>query len=96
MEYMNRQRIIPFEEVDIGSNDIYIFFQFSLFVSEYVYASLGDFVCTALLLPFVLGFCLSFYYHYFFFSIVFSACYHWWIYFSVLLLFFLSFFFFIT
>ena len=38
---------------------IYIFFPFSLFVSVYVYASLCDFVCIALLLPFVLGFCLS-------------------------------------
>ena len=38
---------------------IYIFFPFSLFVSVYVYASVCDFVCIALLLPFVLGFCLS-------------------------------------
>ena len=39
---------------------IYIFFSpFSLFVSVYVYASVCDFVCKALLLPFVLGFCLS-------------------------------------
>ena len=39
---------------------IYIFFfHFSLFVSVYVYASVCDFVCTALLLPFVLGFSLS-------------------------------------
>ena len=36
----------------------YIFFPFSLFVSVYVYASLCDFVCIALLIPFVLGFCL--------------------------------------
>ena len=34
-------------------------FPFSLFVIVYVYASLCDFVCIALLLPFVLGFCLS-------------------------------------
>ena len=48
------------EEVDFGSNDIYIyFFPFCLFVSVYVYASVCDFVCIALLLPFVLGFCLS-------------------------------------
>ena len=48
------------------------------------------FVCIALLLPFVLGFCLSF----FFFSIVISASFHWWICFLVWLLssFFLSFF----
>ena len=45
--------------MDFGSNDIYIFFPFSLFVSVYVYASLCDFVCIALLLPPVLGFCLS-------------------------------------
>ena len=38
---------------------IYIFFPFSLFVS--VYASLCEFVCIALLLPFVLGFCLFFF-----------------------------------
>ena len=47
------------EEVDFQSNDIYIFFPFSLFVSVYVYASMCDFVCIALLLPFALGFCLS-------------------------------------
>ena len=35
------------------------FFPFSLFVSVYVYASLCDFVFIALLLPFLLGFCLS-------------------------------------
>ena len=35
---------------------IYIyFFPFSLFVSVYVYASVCDFVCIALLLPLVLG-----------------------------------------
>ena len=38
---------------------IYIYFPFSLIVSVYVYASVCDFVCIALLLPFVLGFCLS-------------------------------------
>ena len=38
--------------------DIYIF-SFSLLVSVYVYASLCDFISIALLLPFVLGFCLS-------------------------------------
>ena len=36
-----------------------IFFHFSLFVNVHVYASVCDFVCIALLLPFVLGFCLS-------------------------------------
>ena len=53
---------------------IYIFFPFSLFVSVYVYASVCDFVCIALLLPFVLGFCLSvvflFYYLKIFFLII--------------------------
>ena len=50
------------EEVDFGSNDIYIDFPFSLFVSVYVYASVCDFVCIALLLPLVLEFCLSFFF----------------------------------
>ena len=35
------------------------FFHFSLFLSVYVYASIRDLFCIALLLPFVLGFCLS-------------------------------------
>ena len=48
------------EEVDFGSNDIYIFSPSSLFVSVYVYASVCDFVCIALILPCVLGFHLSF------------------------------------
>ena len=63
-------------------------------MSVYVYASVCDFVCIALLLPFVLGFCLSVFGV--FFSIVFSTCYHWWISFLVgwLSSFFLSFFFF--
>ena len=58
-----------------------------------MYASLCDFVCIALLLPFVLGFCLSVFL-FLFFNIVFSACYHWWICFwfgCSLLSFFLSF-----
>ena len=50
-----------------------------------MYASLCDFVCIALLLPFVLGFLLSVLFL-FFFSIDFSACYHWWICFLVWLL----------
>ena len=41
---------------------IYKYFPFPLFVSVYVYASLCDFVWIALLLPFVLVFCLSFYF----------------------------------
>ena len=44
------------------------FFPFSLFVTVYVYASLCDFVCVALLLPFVLGFCLSGFSFAFFFT----------------------------
>ena len=58
----------------------YIFFlPFSLSVSVYVYASLCDFVCIALLLPFVLGFSLSGFFFivlflFCFFSIVFSTC----------------------
>ena len=47
------------EKVGFGIKDTYIFFPFSLFVSVYVYASVWDFVCITLLLPFVLGFCLS-------------------------------------
>ena len=43
-----------------------------------------DFACIALLLPIVLGFCLSVFC--FFLSIVFSVCYHWWICFLVWLL----------
>ena len=54
-------------------------------MSVCVYASLCDFVCIALLLPFVLGFCWSFIF-FFYFSIVFSTCYHWWICFLVWLL----------
>ena len=38
---------------------IFFFPPFSLFVSVYAYASVCDFVCIALFLPFVLGFCLS-------------------------------------
>ena len=52
--------------MDIGSKDIYIFSPFSLFVSVYVYASVCDFVCRALLLPFVLGYCLSVFFVVFF------------------------------
>ena len=49
---------------------IYIFFfsPFLFFVSVYVYASLCDFVCIGLLLPFVLGFCLFVFYFCFFLS----------------------------
>ena len=66
--------------------NIYIFFPFSLFVSVYVYASLCNFVCIALLLPFVLGFSLSVFCLFVVFSIVFSTCCHWWICFLVSLL----------
>ena len=56
-------------------------------MSVYGYASLCDFVYIALLLPFVLGFCLSvFVFVFFILSIVFRACYHWWICFLVWLL----------
>ena len=60
-----------------------------------MYASLCEFVCIVLLLPFVLGFYLSgFFVCFLVFSIVSSACYHWWICFMVWLLssFYLSFF----
>ena len=59
---------------------------FSLFVSVYVYASVCDFVCVALLLPFVLGLWLSilvlFCFFLCFFRIVFSdfifgGCFFW-------------------
>ena len=63
---MNHPKI---EAVDFGSNDIY-FFPFSLFVSVYVYASLCDFVCIALLLPFVLGFYRSIFCECLFISLV--------------------------
>ena len=52
---------------------------FSLFVSVYVYVSLCDSFSIALLLPFVLGFCLSFFFfnNYFFFSFLsfFVSCF---------------------
>ena len=84
VEYLNRQQIFPkLRQWTLGAT-IYIF-PFSLFVSVYMYSSLCDFVCIALLLPFVLGFCLHFTYLYFL-SIVFSACCHWWICFLVWLL----------
>ena len=70
------------------------FFPFSLFVGVYVYASVCNFVCIALLLPFVLGFCLYIFCFFVFFNIVFNTCYHWWICFLVWLL--SSFYFFIT
>ena len=38
---------------------IFFFFPFSLSVSVYMYASLCDFLCKALLLPFVQGPCLT-------------------------------------
>ena len=75
---------------------IYIFFPFSVFVSVYVYASVCDFVCIALGLPFVLGFCLSvfFFFNYFkklfFLIIIFLIT----ILFYFIFSFFLSFFFF--
>ena len=60
VEYLNRQRIIPNWEGGLWEQwYIYIFAPFSLFVSVYAYAFVCDFVCIALLLPFVLGFCLS-------------------------------------
>ena len=97
MEYLNRQRIIANWGSGLWEQQYIYFFPFSLFLSVYVYASVCDFVCIALLLPFVLGFCLSgFFFGLFcFFSTVFSACYHWWICFLVWLLssFVLSFFF---
>ena len=43
----------------MGATVYIYFFPFSLFLSVYVYASVCDFVCIALLLPFLLGFCLS-------------------------------------
>ena len=61
---MNHPKI---EAVDFGSNNIYIFSPFSLCVSVYVYASVCDFVCIALLLPFVLGFCLSIVFSYYYY-----------------------------
>ena len=46
--------------------NIYIyFFPFFLFLSVYLHASLCDFVCIGLLLPFVLGFCLSGFFFYY-------------------------------
>ena len=60
VEYLNRQRIIPNWGGELWEQwYIYIYFTFYLFVSVYVYASVCDFVCIALILPFVLGFCMS-------------------------------------
>ena len=56
--------------MDFGSNDIHIFSPFPLFVSVYVYASMCDFVCIVLLLPFVLGCCLSVFFLLNFFLII--------------------------
>ena len=87
------------EEVDFGSNNIYSFCPFSLFVSVYVYASVCDFVCIALLLPFVLGFCRFLFFfllkkfflnNYFLFHILITLFYFILLYF---IFFFLSFFF---
>ena len=82
------------EGVDFGSNDIYFFLPFSLFVSVYVYTSVCGFVCIALLLPIVLGFCLSFFFllkNLFFLIIIFYFYFNNFILFY-LLSFFLSFF----
>ena len=88
---MNHPKI---EAVDFGSNDIYIYIPFPLFLSVYVYTSLCDFVCIALLLPFVLEFCLlCFFWFVSFLSIVFTTCNHWWIcFFGLIAFLFLSFF----
>ena len=52
------------EEVDFGSNDIYIYiyFHFYSFCDCICVCFCVCFVCLALLLPFVLGFCLSFFF----------------------------------
>ena len=63
----------------------FFFFPFSLFVSVYVYASFCDFVCIALLLPFVLGFCL--YGFFFFLSFYYFLIFH-----NFLIFYFISFF----
>ena len=58
----------------MGATTCIYFPPFSLFVSVYVYASVSDFVCITLLLPFVLGLCLSvfvFYYLKKFFFLIF-------------------------
>ena len=83
------------EEVDFGSNDIYIFFPFSLFVSVYVYVSVCDFVCIALLLPFILGFCLSGFFFFFNYSFqrLLSLVY---LFSGLVALFFLTFFYFLS
>ena len=59
----------------IGLVALYLFFccsSSSLFVSVYVHASLCDFVCIGLLLPFVLGFCLFMFWVWFFWCFFFS------------------------
>ena len=63
------------EEVDFRSNDIYIYFSLFLFLWVCMCMLLSlFFVCIALLLPFVLGFCLSvffFFFRFFYFKIYF-------------------------
>ena len=44
-------------------------------MTVYVYASVCDFVCIALLLPFVLGFCLFIYFYYNFFFFWWWCCF---------------------
>ena len=58
LEYLNRQRIIPNCGGELWKLRYLYFFPVSLFVSVYVYASVCNFVCIALLLPFVLELCL--------------------------------------
>ena len=50
--------------MELRTNDIYNYSAFSLCVSVYVYASVCDFLCIALLLPFVIGFSLSIFFFY--------------------------------
>ena len=56
---MNRKRINPNRGGGLWEQRYIFFFPFSLFLSVYAYASVCDLVCIALLLPLVLGFCLS-------------------------------------
>ena len=95
VEYLNRQRVIPkLRQWTLGATIIYVF-PFSLFVSVYVYASFCDFVCMALLLPFVLGFCLSvfcFFCFYLFMFLIIIFYFNNFIYFILFFSFFLSFF----
>ena len=87
------------EKVDFGSK-IYYFFPFCSFCEWYVYASVWDFVCIALLSTFVLGLCTSVYFILFVFTLklffFFLNNYFLFFYFNNFILFYLTLFYFFS